>query len=60
MQTPYIYWYLQEKLVQTAGYERLFTVLRTIGPPSKELLHALLTTAAEEEPSEQSKLKVIS
>jgi hypothetical protein len=60
METPYVYWYLQEKLVQTAGYERLFSVLISIGPPSKELLHALLAMAAEEEPSEQSKLKVIS
>jgi hypothetical protein len=60
MQNPYVHWYLQEKLVQTAGYQRLFSVLRSIGPPSKELLHALLTMTAEEEPSEQSKLKVIS
>jgi hypothetical protein len=45
--------------VKTAGYERLFSVLGTLGPPSKELLHALLTMAAEEEPSEESKLKVI-
>jgi hypothetical protein len=45
--------------VKTAGYERLFSVLRTIGPPSRELLHALLTMVAEEEPSEQSKLTVM-
>ncbi|PNF23323.1 hypothetical protein B7P43_G17104 [Cryptotermes secundus] len=47
----------KEKLVRTSGYERLFAALRSIGPPSKGLLHALLTMAAEEEPSEQSKLK---
>jgi hypothetical protein len=45
-------------MVKTAGYERLFSVLRSIGPPSKELLHALLAMIAEEEPSEGSRLMV--
>jgi hypothetical protein len=51
---------LQEKLAQSAGYERLLTVLRSIGSPSKELLNALLAMAAEAEPSKWSRLKVIS
>lgn len=46
--------------MKTAGYERLFSVLRSVGPPSKELLHALLAMAAEEEFSEGSRLKVVS
>lgn len=46
--------------MKTAGYERLFSVLRSAGPPSKELLHALLAMAAEEELSEGSRLMVIS
>lgn len=46
--------------MKTAGYERLFSVLRSVGPPSKELLHALLAMAAEEEFSEASRLMVIS
>ena len=35
-------------------------MLISIGPPSMELLNALLAMAAEEEPSQWSRLKVIS
>ncbi|KAJ9577825.1 hypothetical protein L9F63_025312, partial [Diploptera punctata] len=46
----------KERLTKSAGYERLFSALKNVGQPSKELLHALLAMAAEEELSEQSKL----
>jgi hypothetical protein len=47
-------------MAQSTGYERLLSVLRSIGSPSKGLLNALLAMAAEEEPSKWSRLKVIS
>ncbi|XP_069696226.1 neurobeachin-like protein 1 isoform X2 [Periplaneta americana] len=46
----------KEMLMKTAGYERLFSALKAVGQPSKELLHALLTMASEEEPSHGSRL----